>query len=189
MPPILQDKSLDSTLAFVSDPYRFIAKRCQRYQSDLFETRLLLQRTICMTGPELASLFYDANRFVRRGAMPRAVQKTLLGLGGVQGLDNDAHHHRKQMFMSLMTPEAINRLVHLTATEWETSIRRWGSVQDVALYPELDGLLTRAVCAWAGVPLPEQEGEVRNPRYHRAVRQGGLRWPWSSSVAAGSGAI
>ncbi len=50
MPRIPRDKSLDSTLALLSDPHRFISTRCRRYQSDLFETRLLLQRTICMTG-------------------------------------------------------------------------------------------------------------------------------------------
>lgn len=53
------EKIPDSTLALIRDPYRFISDGCRRHQSDLFETRLLLQRTICMTGPEAARLFYD----------------------------------------------------------------------------------------------------------------------------------
>ncbi len=60
-----------------------------------------------MTGPEAARLFCDPNLFVRQGAMPKAIQKTLLGEGGVQGLDGRPHRHRKHLFMSLMSPDQI----------------------------------------------------------------------------------
>ena len=76
----------DATLALIDDPYRFISKRCRKFGSDLFETRLMLQRATCMTGPEAARLFYDESRFIRRGAMVGRIQKTLLGKGGVQGV-------------------------------------------------------------------------------------------------------
>ncbi|WP_338666250.1 hypothetical protein VQH23_25910 (plasmid) [Pararoseomonas sp. SCSIO 73927] len=66
----------------------------------MFEARLLLRRTICMKGPEAAALLCDVDRFGRRGAMPVRIQKTLLGRGGVQGLDDAAHRHRKAMFMT-----------------------------------------------------------------------------------------
>ena len=57
-----------------------------------------------MTGPDAAELICDPERFVRRGAMPDAVTKTLLGKGGVQALDGEAHRARKHMLMSLMNP-------------------------------------------------------------------------------------
>ncbi|XNO42114.1 cytochrome P450 (plasmid) [Sinorhizobium meliloti] len=161
MPNIPREKSLDSTLALMGDPYRFISSRCRRYRSDLFETRLMFQKAICMTGSEAAALFYDSSRFVRLGAMPKGVQKTLLGEGGVQGLDDMAHRHRKQMFMSLMTPARIEQLVQLAAAEWGACIRRWASMREVVLYTELHELLTRAACVWAGVPLPQQEVATR----------------------------
>lgn len=161
MPAIPRVKGLDSTLALLGDPYRYISSYCQRFGTDLFETRILLERVICMTGPHAARLFYDENRFARNGAMPISIQKTLLGEGGVQGLDDDSHRHRKQMFMSLMTVERRGRLLQLSGAEWETSIRRWSSMRDVVLYTELHELLTRAVCAWAGVPLPEPEVKER----------------------------
>ena len=85
MSRIPRDESVDGTLGLLRDPYGFVRKRCQRYGADLFETRLLLRRTICMTGPEAAQLFYDPDRFRRRGAMPGRVRRTLLGVGGVQG--------------------------------------------------------------------------------------------------------
>lgn len=106
MKPIPRDIKFDSTLALLADPYEFVSKRCRRYGADLFETRLLLRSTICMTGPKAARLFYDPDRFMRRGAMPGRIQKTLLGKGGVQGLDDAAHRHRKRMFMSLRRPSA-----------------------------------------------------------------------------------
>ncbi|MEJ7013799.1 cytochrome P450 [Sinorhizobium meliloti] len=114
-----------------------------------------------MTGPEAARLFYDPDRFVRHGAMPGAIQKTLLGVGGVQGLDDEAHRHRKRMFMSLMTPDRIERLAQLSSEEWEASIRRWSSEREIELYTELHEPLIRAACSWAGVPLGEGEVKTR----------------------------
>lgn len=157
MPGFPRDKSFDSTLALIRDPYEFIAKRCRRYGSDLFQTRLMLRKTICMTGPEAAELFYDEERFVRRGATPGRIQKTLFGRGGVQGLDDEAHRHRKQMFMALMTPERIGDLGELTAAHWRAYARMWATMDRVVLYDEVRELLTRAVCVWAGVPLAEPE--------------------------------
>ena len=157
MPPIPHDLSLDSTLALLLDPYGFISKRCRRYGADLFQTRLLLRPTICMTGPEAAELFYRQDLFARRGAAPGRIQKTLLGQGGVQGLDGEAHRHRKQMFMSLMTPERIEELKERTADWWRTYARKWATMERVTLYDEMQELLTRSVCGWAGVPLPEAD--------------------------------
>ena len=51
-----QDSSLDSTLALKLDPYGFISKRCDRYRSDIFATRLLLSKTLCMRGSRGALL-------------------------------------------------------------------------------------------------------------------------------------
>lgn len=154
---IPRDKNLDSTLALFLDPYEFISKRCRNYDSDIFETRLLLQKTICMTGPEAAELFYQPDSFVRQGAAPGRIQKTLFGQGGVQGLDDEAHQHRKKMFMSLMTTERINSLRELTAYWLQTYARKWATTEQVVLYNELHEILTRAVCTWAGVPLEDSE--------------------------------
>ena len=89
------------------------------------------------------------------------IQKTLLGRGGVQGLDDAAHRHRKQMFMSLMTPERIEGLLATTAAEWQARARLWAQKDEIVLYDELHELLTRAACAWAGVPLPEAQVRQR----------------------------
>ena len=161
MQPIPRDEAFDSTLALLTDPYELISKRCRRYGADLFETRLLLRPAICMTGPEAARLFYDPERFIRRGAMPGRIQKTLLGKGGVQSLDDAPHRHRKAMFMSMMAPERIAELAQAVREQWRAQARRWALMEKVVLYDELHELLTRAACWWAGVPLSEGEVGVR----------------------------
>ena len=92
----------DDTLALARDPYRFISKQCERHGSDVFQTRLLLQKVICVRGDEAARVFYDTSRFSRVGVAPSRIAKTLFGRGGVQGMDGKAHCHRKMMFMSLI---------------------------------------------------------------------------------------
>jgi len=156
MPRIPRDKNRDSALVLMRDPYGFIAKRCCADRSDLFPTRLMLQTTICMTGREAAELSYDPRHFVRHGATPGRIRKTLFGPGGVQGLDDEAHRHRKRMFMSLMTRHQIARLVEMTADWWRIYTRNW-AMGRVVLYDQSREILCRAVCAWAGVPLAEAE--------------------------------
>lgn len=157
MPPIPRDTSLESTLALQADPYRFISKRCRRYGADLFQARIMLQNTICMMGKDAAELIYDDERFERHGAAPLRIQKTLLGVGGVQAIDGAAHRHRKQMFMRLMTPERITRLADLTDEGWRVFARMWSAMDHIVLFNQSCELLCRAVCLWAGVPLAESE--------------------------------
>jgi fatty-acid peroxygenase len=162
---------LDDTLALARDGYRFISRRCDRLGTDIFRTRLLLRPTICMRGEHAACLFYDTTRFMRQGAAPGRMRRTLTGTGGVQGLDGPAHRHRKQMLMSIMTPTAIDELARLTDLEWRDSIQRWRHRDPVVLHHETGRLLCRTVCSWAGVPLPDRD-VARRTRDLRALIEG-----------------
>ncbi len=51
--------------------------------------------------------FFMIHETLREGAMPKLVRSTLLGEEGVQTLDGEQHHHRKNYFMDLMTPERM----------------------------------------------------------------------------------
>lgn len=72
------DKCLDNTFALYKEGYLFIKNRVDRYQSDIFETRLLGKKAICISGKEAAKLFYNAELFEKKGALPKRVQKTLM---------------------------------------------------------------------------------------------------------------
>jgi fatty-acid peroxygenase len=158
MRTIPSDGHIDSSLALLADPYRYIARECRRRRTDILETRLLLEPTLCLTGPIAAELFYDTERFTREAAAPEPLRATLFGEGGVQALDGGAHRHRKAMFMALMTPESIRALTQRVVLGWDIASVRWSASQaEVALYDAMHELLTRAVCEWAGVPLREAE--------------------------------
>src|SRR5688572_29398596 len=118
-------RSLDSTLAVWREGYEFIRTRSQRLQSDVFRGRLLGRPAVFMTGAAAAELFYDASRFRRAGALPALVQQTLIGRGGVQGLDGAAHSERKALFMTLMSRGALEHFVELADSHWMEELRRW----------------------------------------------------------------
>lgn len=153
---------MDSSLALFRDGYLFISRQCNRHNSDVVQTRLLLENTICMRGREAAEVFYDQDRFTRAGATPKRVQKTLFGQGGVQGLDGTAHRHRKAMFMALMTPAEIERLANLTIAQWQTYIDKWATMDNVVLFDEITRLLCQSICTWTGVPLDKTEVDQRS---------------------------
>src|SRR5690606_1374082 len=74
----------------------------------------------------------------------------------------EAHRHRKAMFMSLMTPEAIGRLAELTEEVWGTYQNNWQAMEEAVLFDEAREILCRSVCLWAGVPLKEAEVRRRS---------------------------
>jgi fatty-acid peroxygenase len=166
---IPNDKALDSSIALMQDGYLFIKNRVDRYHSDLFQTRLLMQKVICMSGTEAAEVFYDTDRFQRYNAAPKRVQKTLFGVNAIQTMDGDAHIHRKHFFMSLMMPQQQKRLAELTKEQWQASISKWQNIGKVVLFDEAGVILCRAVCQWAGVPLKASEVKERADDFRAMV--------------------
>ncbi|MBC5997172.1 cytochrome P450 [Romboutsia ilealis] len=155
------DKSLDNTIDLLKEGYLFIRNRVDKYQSDIFETHLLGQKVICMTGEESAKIFYNPELFYRKDATPKRVQKTLFGVGAIQSMDGEAHIHRKNLFMSLMTPSYQNQLAKLMMDKLLDSIKVWENKEQIILFDEVNEILCRVVCQWAGVPLKESEVKER----------------------------
>ena len=154
-------RSFDCSLALLADPYRFIGERCRELDSDVFEARLMLQPTIFLHGAEAAELFYDAERFQRSGAAPEPLRATLFGKGTVQSLDGAMHRQRKALFVAATTPASIDALVAETRRAWQQVVPKSPGIGPVSLYALAREALTRAVCAWAGVPLAENEVALR----------------------------
>ncbi len=161
MRPIPRVSGWDQSLDFLADPYRFIGRHCRLLRSDVVQARLLLRPTLCFTGSRAAELFYNESLFCRAGAAPEPLRATLLGKGGVQGLDGSAHRRRKALFMRVLAPEQVAALVRQVSHEWEHELARWAQRPQLALYAALHPMLTRAVCHWAGVPLPAPQVALR----------------------------
>ncbi|HKU36673.1 MAG TPA: cytochrome P450 [Polyangiales bacterium] len=154
---IPRDPTIDSTLALWREGYEFIWNRCRRFDTDLFATRVMGRKTLCIHGVEAAALFYDESKFERHGALPRRVVTSLFGKGAVHTLDDAAHRQRKAAFMSLMSPVSLQRLMDEAAQCWRRAIRGWQYEKSVVLLDETQRILTEAVCNWAGVPLRRGE--------------------------------
>lgn len=155
---IPRDGSLDATLALFRDGYDFIPRRCERLGSDIFRTRLLLRDVICMRGTEAARLFYGQAGLTRKGGIPQTVLRLLQDTGSVQQLDDGAHMHRKALFIRmLMQNDGIASLLSTFQAAWYEQIDRWSRMEQVVLFDEVNLILTRAVCRWTGVPLPETD--------------------------------
>lgn len=159
--PIPRAKELDSTLSLINEGFNFIPNRRKELGSDIFETRLLGQKAVCMAGEEAADLFYNNKYFKRENAMPAPLKKTLLGEGGIHGRDGEEHHHLKRMFLSMMTPERLEDIKRMAIEELDAKADVWETQDQVVLMDELDEILTRAVCHWAGLPLKESEVKQR----------------------------
>jgi fatty-acid peroxygenase len=161
MPVTPRDPAIDSTLSIWREGYEFIWNRCRRLGSDIFLTRVLGKRAICIHGREAATVFYDRMKLERHGALPRRVITSLFGKGAVHTLDGEAHRQRKAAFMSLMGPGRLDELLRESARQWRRAIARWPSAGEVSLFDEARRVLTISACAWAGIPLAATEVERR----------------------------
>lgn len=158
---IPREKGLDHTLSVLKEGYLFIPNRLETFRSPIFETRLLGQRAIVISGKDAAELFYDEDKMKRSHVIPKRIQKSLFGVGGVQGLDDQAHRHRKQLFMSLLTRERVTELLELVENQLERAAVQWERMPAVPFFREMEKLLFHAVCQWAGVPLWAKELDQR----------------------------
>ncbi|MGN8646533.1 cytochrome P450 [Gracilibacillus sp. HCP3S3_G5_1] len=152
-----QEKGLDHTLELLKEGYYFIMNRSDKFNSRIFETRLLGEKAICLVGKNEAKLFYDNEKFQRKNAAPGRIEKTLFGKGGVQGLDGDQHRNRKAMFMSLMTENKLDEIRKLTKEEWINQFL--SEKNEVNIYEIAKYVLTRIALRWTGIPFQKKEAD------------------------------
>ncbi|MFS0907160.1 cytochrome P450 [Priestia aryabhattai] len=154
---IPREEGIDHSLNLIREGYMYILNRRQRFNSDIFETRLLGKKAICMGGKEAAAVFYDTEKFKRKDAAPNRIVQTLFGENGVQSLDGKAHKHRKEMFMSTMSPNRIAKLIDSTKKQWKIAIDKWEQMDEVTLYEEVQEIMCRTACEWTGVSIKEEK--------------------------------
>ncbi|AVT40594.1 cytochrome P450 [Plantactinospora sp. BB1] len=186
----------DNTLRLAVEGYGWLPNLRRRQQAEVVQTRLLGQPAVALRGPEAARFFYDEEHVRRHGAIPGPVQDTLFGRRAVHTLDGADHRHRKAIFTSLLTPDAITTLQGYAGTAWDETVDRWPSWQPVVLFEEVSRVLTRAVCRWVGVPVAEPEvaplaadmvalvdgfGSL-GPRHWRARQARGRRERWLAEL-------
>ena len=177
MNSIPREGGVQSAVGLLREGFPYIQNRCRRFQSDLFEIAVPFAQVVCMSGREASELFYDTTRFERKGAIPKRVQKTLLGENPLHTLDNGAHRHRKELLLSVMSPESIGKLMNLMNVQWHAYQQKWEKRERIVLFEEVQEILCRAACAWAGLPLWEPEVRQRSREFAARVDAFGAMGP------------
>lgn len=162
-------KNMESSPLLLLHGYNFIQKYGRKYGTDVFQIRLLGKKVICMRGEEAAKIFYNETYFKRRGVAPKMVQNTLFGKHGIQGLDGIEHKQRKVLFMSLMTPENMKKLNELLMEQLEEYSKRWEKESFILLFDEVQELLTKVACKWAGIPLKDSEVSLKADDFGKMI--------------------
>ena len=157
MVKIPKENAFSAAYGLYHEGFAFVQNTRKKHQSDIFQIDLLALKVICFGGEDAAKTFYDPDKFMRKGAVPPPVQKTLTGKNAIHTTDGAEHNNRKEMFMSLMTPENIKRLTTLVQQELYKALHQWQNIEEVILFHESRVILCKAICAWAGVPLTEEE--------------------------------
>ncbi len=152
-----QDQGFDQSLALIQEGYRFIRNRVERLESNIFEAHFFGKKVICMNGAEAAKLFYDPEKFQRKGATPKRIEKSFLGVNSIQAMDGQPHLERKQLLMSLMSTSQAKQMGDMVAEQWETLIPYWEEQSKMVLFDEAKLLLCRVACKWTGVPIHEDQ--------------------------------
>lgn len=174
---IARDPAPDSLFGLLRDGYRFVSRRCEQLGSDAFESRLALLPVVFARGADAAAMFYRPGRFTRKGALPPTTLSLLQDFGSVQRLDADAHAHRKAMFLRILDAEGTSRLAAIMREEWDARAAGWESQRAVVLHPEIELILCRSVCRWAGVPLTGEDAGRRTREFAAMIDGAGSAGP------------
>jgi fatty-acid peroxygenase len=177
----------DNTLALLAEGYRYIPARCEALGSDVFSTRLMLRKTLCVRGEDAVRMFYQPGRFTRRGALPPTTLALLQDFGSALVLDGDAHRQRKAMLMSLFGPHERQRLVGLAAAQWRAQFARWPQAAPVNVHRAAEAVLCRAACQWAGIPVDDDEARRRTAEFSAMIDAAGSAGPrgWRALLKRG----
>jgi fatty-acid peroxygenase len=146
---------VDESLSVLLEGYGWLPNRRRRNGGAPVQARLLGQRATGLHGPQDARFFYDEQHVRRHGAIPSPVLSTLFGHGAVHTLDGPAHRRRKQLFLSVVTPDSVASLGKQVDAAWEQ--KNWTPGEPIVLFDEASRIITRAACHWAGLPLRENE--------------------------------
>jgi fatty-acid peroxygenase len=148
----------DQSVPMLTKGYAWLPDRRRAAGGAAVHTRLMgVRQALGVAGEVGARFLYDEDHVRRSGALPEPVVSTLFGHGSVHSLDGAAHRVRKGMFVHLLMGEGIADLVDRVGAAWDDAARRWAGEGRVVLQDEAARVLTRGVCDWAAVPVPEEE--------------------------------
>lgn len=156
----------DRTLALMRQGYLFADGLRRRVAASedaaAVPLRLLGRPALMVRGAEGVQMFYDTAHLKRQGAVPKLIAGSLFGRGAVHGLDDQAHRHRKALFVNAVQPAKVEQLGAIAARRWGAAVDEWARVGEGQVHATAVEVFGGAVMEWAGVPCPDALGRRRS---------------------------
>ena len=158
---------LNETKELINKGYNLLRELREDVNAPVVKAEFLTKDITVIYGEEAARKFYNPEIFKREGAMPEPVLKTLFGEGGVQTLDGKRHHHRKNYFMDLMTPERMEdyrKILNKNLTE--ELDKQHGEFE---LFDLANRVLFTSICEWSGINLENYDSKSLEKLAHNQI--------------------
>ncbi|KGO92333.1 cytochrome P450 [Flavobacterium subsaxonicum] len=168
---------MDTAFGLFFQGYPSLLKKFRSQQRDVLETNLLpFFKTIAMRGEEAARLFYDDRKFSRRGVLPKPENKSFVATGSLQGvtLNPEMLHPAPVHAIDLA---AIDRLEQIFVQQWHECQEQWQTRSSIILFNEVEKMLCISACQWLGIPLHEQEVNLRSGQFSVLIDADGAVGP------------
>ncbi|ARJ38327.1 cytochrome P450 [Sporosarcina ureae] len=138
--------------------YHLLGELREDVGAPVVKANFLTKDITVIYGEEAARTFYNPKYFKRTGAMPKPVLKTLFGEDGVQTLDGEEHHHRKNYFMDLMTPDRMEAYHELLAENVSKELDKQHG--EFELFDLANRVLFTTISEWAGINLEKFDAKL-----------------------------
>jgi len=117
----------------------------------------MLEKAVCIGGPDAVEPFFDPKLFKREAVLPRRIRRTLLGDGGIHSLDGEPQRLRKAMFLQALGPHRITEFREIFTRHWEAAVSDWtrDKSKGTVFFDAVRSILCGSSCEFAGVPTSE----------------------------------
>ncbi|PIC94777.1 cytochrome P450 [Sporosarcina sp. P26b] len=159
MKPVPETKvKLTDVKDLMNKGYNLLQELREEVDAPVVKAQFLTKEITAIYGEEAARKFYDPENFKREGALPKPVLKTLFGEGGVQTLDGEEHHHRKNYFMDLMSPDRMEAYHELLAKNVSEELAKQHG--EFELFDLANKVLFNTISEWSGINLEQYDSKT-----------------------------
>ncbi|ARK24097.1 cytochrome P450 [Sporosarcina sp. P37] len=143
--------TLTDVKELIDKGYNLLGELREEVDAPVVKATFLTKEITAIYGEEASRKFYNPENFKRAGAMPKPVLKTLFGEGGVQTLDGEEHHHRKNYFMDLMSPERMEAYHEILSEKLSKELTKQHG--EFELFDLANKVLFTSISEWSGINL------------------------------------
>ncbi|TRW27581.1 cytochrome P450 [Flavobacterium zepuense] len=166
---------MDTTFGLFFQGYPHLLQKFRSQQRDVVETNILpFIKAIAMRGEKAAKLFFDEHKFLRQDSA-RAEQSTFSAAGIVPA--DESAFVSKDLALQVLTPESLSRLEAIFSERLNDCLDHWQTRNNITLFHEAEKVLCIAACEWLGIPLHEQEINLRTGQLSLLVEAEGSVGP------------